>query len=153
MIRSATHADATALTDLVGEFFANGELDGTGLMVDPLTLEFFIQDCIDQDHCCILVAEHDGEVTGCIAGVITPWMFNADIRILAEIGWFIPKRHRAQHPTDAISLLKAFRKWGRANGASVLNIVSTVREESPRVIQMYHNIGLRHIDNNFIGRL
>ena len=152
-IRHATYADIPALMDLVSSFFANGELDGTGLHCDPDTIEFFIQDAIDSETHGVLVAEDGPTIIGFIAGALVPWMFNANIKMLCELGWFIPKTHRKTYPMAALRLLKAFKQWGRDNGATVLLIVSTVREESPRVIEMYRNMGLKHIDNNFIGRL
>lgn len=152
-IREATYADIPALTSIVLEFFSNGELDGTGLSCDTDTVEFFIQDTIDSETHVWLVAEDQGCVVGCIAGGVMPWMFNANILMLCELGWFVPKKNRERYPMAALHLLKAFKRWGKERGATVLMIVSTVREESPRVIQLYKKMGLVHIDNNFIGEL
>jgi hypothetical protein len=152
MIRQATHNDIPVLVGLVLGFFANGELCGTGLEPDADTIEFFIQDLID-DGGMVFVAEIDGEIMGAIAGRIAPWMFNAEISTLVEIGWFIPRENRNKYPMAAMSLRKAFHKWGKSQGASVLIMSSTKREESPRVIQMYEKSGLKHVDSNFVGRL
>jgi hypothetical protein len=153
MIRPAQHSDTPVLVGLVMSFFSNGELDGTGLTPDPVTLEFFIEDAINADDSCILVAEVDGQVVGAIAGEVSRWWCNYDNICLVERGWFIPKENRGKYPMAAMSLRKQFHKWGKERGATTLVMVSTVREESPRVMEMYKKSGLKHIDNNFIGRL
>lgn len=153
MIRHATHDDIPALTALVLGFFANGELSGTGLTCDPDTIEFFVQDNIDLDERAVMVAEINGEIIGAIAGGVAPWMFNANIMTLMELGWFIPKENRGKYPMSALALRKQFRRWGKDKGATVIIMVSTKREESERVIKFYEKDGLRHIDSNFVGRL
>lgn len=153
MIRYATHNDIPALTALVLGFFSNGELDGTGLECDQDTIEFFVQDNIDLDDRAVMVAEINGEIIGAIAGGVTPWMFNADILTLMELGWFIPKANRGKYPMAALALRKKFHQWGRDKGATVLIMVSTKREESERVMRMYEKSGLKHIDSNYVGRL
>jgi hypothetical protein len=152
MIREANQDDVIVLTGLVNGFFANGELDGTGLEPDSDTIEFFIRDLLD-DGGKVFVAEIEGQIVGAIAGRIAPWMFNYNISILVELGWFIPKESRERYPMAAMSLRKTFHKWGKARGATVLIMSSTTREESPRVRQFYEKSGLKHVDSNYIGRL
>ena len=153
VIRPATHDDIHTLTAMVMEFFSNGELEGTGLTPDEDTIEFFIQDCIDLEAHAVFVAEVEGEIIGAIAGGIAPWMWSANIVTLMELGWFIPHKNREKHPKAALALRRAFHKWGKDNGATVLIMVSTKREESPRVMRFYEKSGLKHIDSNFIGPL
>jgi hypothetical protein len=153
MIRPATHNDAAVIIQLVDEFFSHGELDDTGLTVDFDTLDFFIRDAIEDESMCILVAEDNGQIIGAIAGAVRRWMFNYDIKVLHELGWFIPKQYRKDYPKAAFQLLRGLKTWGKAQGATVLNIVSTTREESPRVMEFYRGQGLRNIDSNFVGRL
>lgn len=153
MIRPATHADVAALTTGLAHFFDAVELTDSGLTPDMDTIEFFIRDSIDEDHRCFLVAECDGNLVGGITGVVAPWMWNANILTLVELGWFVPKEYRKQYPVAAMQLRKRFHQWGKDMGATVLCMSSTKREESPRVIQMYEKSGLRHLDSNFVGRL
>lgn len=153
MIRPATHNDVPALIQLALGFFENGELDGTGLETDADTVEFLFRDMLDMETHTVFVAEVDGKVVGGIAGGVQPWMFNADILVLHELGWFIPKENRGKYPMAAMSLRKKFHQWGRDRGATVLIMSSTEREESPRVIQFYKDSGLRLMDHNFVGRL
>lgn len=154
MIRQATYEDIPTLTKLVMGFFANGELYNTGLEPDPDTIEFFIEDRIEEPTFRILVADADGEIMGAIAGGIAPWMFNANIITLMELGWFVPQENRRKCARDAMQLKNDFYAWGRMMGATTLIMVSTEREESPRVIEMYQKRwGLRRIDSNFIGKL
>lgn len=152
MIREATHSDIPRLISGTAEFF-DGILDGTGLVPDPVTIEFFIQDLIDLEDSVVFVAEEDGEVVGAILGKVHPWMFNHNTICLTELGWFVPTYTREKYPKAGISLLMALRKWGKAMNATQLVMTSTKREESPRVMQMYDKMGLVHIDSNFIGRL
>lgn len=153
MIRPATYQDIPTLTDMVLEFFSNDELADTGLTPDRDTIEFFIEDLISSDMHVIIVAEADGLIVGSIAGGITPWMFNANITMLAELGWFIPKQYRKKYPVMAMKLRRALQGWGKDNGATVLAMSSTTREESPRVREFYAKTGLRHMDSNYIGKL
>ena len=152
MIREATHSDINALTNLVIGFFANGELDDTGLSPDAYTIEFFIQDLID-DGGIVLVAEKDGMILGAIAGRVTTWMFNHDVKTLVELGWFIPKECRELYPMAAMSLRKRFQRMGKELGATVLIMSSTTREESPRVREFYEKSGLKELDKNYVGLL
>ena len=154
MIRHAVHDDIPRLIPLVMAFMAGvEELTAAGLVPDSDTIEFLLEDCIDSETCGVLLAEVDGEIVGGIFGAVVPWMFNAEIRCLQELGWFIPKEQREKYPMAAMGLWKRFRQWGKEQGATVFCMVSTVREESPRVRQMYAKAGLVPIETKFIGRL
>jgi len=153
MIREATHADIPILTKGIIEFLSGVGLEEVGLVPDSETIEFFVQDCIDMDGYTFLVAEEDNQIVGGIVGCVIPWEFNANIMALVEKGWFVPKEFRAKYGMAAMRLRKRFHQWGKEQGATVLCMVSTKREESPRVMQMYEKSGLKLIDSNFIGRL
>ena len=153
MIRQAEYKDIPVCMELVNGFFAHGELDGTGLEVDQDTIEFAIQDMIDLDNAVVFVAEVDGMVVGSIGGYVFPWSLNANILVLQEKGWFIPPENRMKYPVAALGLKKAFMKWGKEKGATVICMVSTKRDETPRVIQMYEKWGLILMDHNFVGKL
>lgn len=139
---------------IVMEFFEGvEELESAGLAPDVLTIEFMLQDYIDLETHCILVAEVNEEIIGGIKGFVAPWQYNADIMTLVEGGWFIPSRNRKLYPVAAMSLRKQLKSWGKEQGATTLIMSSTAREESPRVRQFYEKSGLALFDYNYLGRL
>lgn len=153
MIREVTTDDIEAIINLSAEFFSEVDLAGAGLSLDRDTMEFFVIDGMaDPDMNCFLL-EENGEPVGFIAGMVRPWMFNAEISVLTELVWYVRKSAREANPMGAFMLLKALKKWGKARGATVLHISSTAREESPRVLEFYRRQGLIPLDNNFIGGL
>jgi hypothetical protein len=153
MIRPAEYRDIPALVELVMEFFEDSPTVDMGMPADPDTIEFFLQDCIDLDDKTVLVADVDGEIIGGIGGGVSPWIWNANITALIELGWFVPLASRERHPLEGMRLKRVFYQWGRDNGATHLIMVSTKREESPRVIKFYEKSGLVCADNNYLGRL
>lgn len=62
----------------------------------------------------VLIAESviDGPV-GFIAGVVTPHLFNPQIRVLAETFWWVAESRRGSRAS--LLLLEEFIKWGKAN--------------------------------------
>jgi len=154
MIRPAEYRDIPVMMEMCASFMTDvPELEALGMTPDPDTIEFLLQDHIDLDSCCILVAEVDGQIIGGIIGLVAPWQWNGNIITLIERGWFIPKENRGKYPMAALGLRRQFYKWGKEQGATVLVMVSTVREESPRVIEHYKKDGMIHMDNNFLRRL
>lgn len=61
----------------------------------------------------VLVAEREGQLLGFIAGVITPHMFNPNIRVLAETFWWVAEEHRGSRA--GLMLLNEFMDYGTAN--------------------------------------
>lgn len=153
MIRPAMYSDIPALTARIIEFFSGVELSDVGLIPDQDTIEFFVQDCIDLESHLFLVAEEDGQIVGGIVGCVGTWEFNANTICLFEKGWFIPVEFRRKYARAAMGLKREFYKWGKDQGCTVLCMVSTVREESPRVIKLYDHEGLKLIDHNMVRRL
>lgn len=153
MIRRATKDDLPTLCVMASEFYAVGNLDGTGLECDIGSICSKMESLIeDEESSLLLVDERDNEIIGSIAGQVTPWVFNAYQTILSELWWFVPKRHRI-HKMAAFSLLKELKRWGKSMGAKHMVISSTERPEQDRVVKLYARIGLRLKDINFVGRL
>ena len=71
-------------------------------------LRFFI------DGHVLLIAEREGfGPVGLIGGVVTPHLFNPDIRLLAEMFWWVDEAHRGTRA--GLMLLNAFTDWGKTH--------------------------------------
>ena len=153
MIRPADFPDIGPLTEMAFEFFSVGNLEGTGLACDQVSVMQFLFNLIDSKNDILLVAEHEGELIGVIGGAITPWMFNENQLIMTEQVWFVPERFREKHPMAALRLLKELRKVGRKAGVETLILSSNERPESAKVRSFYEKIGFSMKDVNYIGRI
>lgn len=61
----------------------------------------------------LLVAERDEKLLGFISGIVTPHLYNPNIRWLAELFWWVAEDARG---TAAASLLMdEFIAWGKSN--------------------------------------
>ena len=126
MIRHATHDDIPALIELVLGFFANGELDGTGLTPDRDTIEFLITDYIESDQHAVFVVEDGGVIIAASAACLVPWVFNYDQKIAMEtvvVGeGLAPLR----------SIRRAFAQWGKVMGAVASTVSSPPKDKDTR---------------------
>lgn len=59
----------------------------------------------------VLVAEKDGAPVGFIAGLVSPHLYNPEIRILCELFWWVMPGHRGGRASPM--LLDAFVEWGK----------------------------------------
>lgn len=61
----------------------------------------------------MFIADKDGTPVGFAGGVVTPHMFNPQIRILAEAFWWVQEEHRGSKA--GLKLLNTFTEWGKRN--------------------------------------
>jgi Acetyltransferase (GNAT) family len=84
------------------------------------------------DNHLVYVADHvDHGIVGLIAGFITPHFFNPEIRVLAEMFWWVDVEFR--NTSAGARLFAEFLNWGKENAdwvTMVLEHNSPVREET-----------------------
>jgi hypothetical protein len=116
IIRYATLDDVSWIVDRVGEdmFSLLGETD----MYDKDYLHEFIPQVIEDGI--VLVAERAMEPIGCIAGILSPILFNPHKVSLTEIFWWVAKEHRGS--SAGAKLLLAFEQDGIALKVDFINM-------------------------------
>lgn len=152
MIRRGTVDDLNEMRELGKRFWESSLLEKAGLSLDDESCEDFILNVMAAPKGMVLVAE-DVNIFGCILGIIVPWMFNKNISVLTELGWFVTPEGRNNHPWAGVFLFKKLTQWGKREGATVINSFSAIRGESEMVVDFYNNRGLVHMDSIFFGRI
>ena len=116
IIRYATLDDVSWIVDRVGEdmFSLLGETD----LYDKDYLYEFIPQVIEDGI--VLVAERAMEPIGCIAGMLSPILFNPQKVALNEIFWWVAEEHRGS--SAGAKLLLAFEQDGIALEVDYINM-------------------------------
>ena len=154
MIRAATIDDLHYLSNGIMWFWTGVDFQEIGISPDRETIENFLIDIMAAPSGIIYVTENQNrEIGGGIIGVVEPWIFNKNVLMLTELGWFVLPEYREKHPFSAAFLFKKLREWAKAKGATVATFSSTKREESEMVQELYASLGYLNIDNNYMGRL
>lgn len=104
-------------------------------------------ECLIQNKQAI-VAEHKGEVVGCIGFTLEPSLFNFSVFIATEIGWSVKKGYSA---TAGMALLRACMRQAKRAGAKKFR--AAVPENVPRLSRIYRNMGFSHLDDYYLKEL
>jgi Acetyltransferase (GNAT) family len=141
MIREAALAD---LADLVamGQTFLRASPYASVLPENPTQIAALFTTLIEQDHGVMLVADHDGVLTGMIGIVVLPHHFSAEPMAMEACWW-------STTPGDGVRLLKASERWARARGAVAMQMVAPTE----RVGALYARLGYGLIEYAYVRRL
>lgn len=97
-------------------------------------------------HHFMLVAENaDAKPIGFIGGMITPHMFNPNIKVFNELFWWVQEEHRKSRAGSM--LLEAYIAWGKENADWLL---FTLEENSPVNDRCLTNRGFKLKERNYV---
>lgn len=107
-VRHATPAD---LSWILGEFEAFSNSYGTKkpLFGDKEYAKATMLNCMEKHL--VFVAESEKGLMGLISGYVVPHPYNPQIKLLAEMFWWVPEIYRRTRA--GLMLLDAFTAWGR----------------------------------------
>jgi len=80
----------------------------------------------------ILVAEHNGVPVGCISGIYCPNLFNANLKILQEIFWYVVPDER--NGRAGLLLLNEFCEIGKSTADDIFMSLLDTSEVSQRMM-------------------
>lgn len=112
MIRPATHDDIPTLVTLAERMHAESRYAAMSFDVDKMARTFA---ALIDGAGCLLVAEHDGEVVGGLAGWCAEHFFSRE-KVAGDYGVFVPPERRGG--LVAARLLRAFVAWAREQGVA-----------------------------------
>lgn len=92
----------------------------------------------------IYVGEKD---KGALMGFLQPYIFNPDIIIAQEIGWFIEHKHR--NLKFALSLIKEFELKAKQAGANKILMVGLAELKGSKVANLYTRLGYNFLEFTF----
>jgi GNAT superfamily N-acetyltransferase len=147
MIRAATHADMDRLLEMTRAFHTHAGLADLGF--DVTSMQATLAQLIDDPHQVLLVAEHDGQISGMVAGVSYPAYFNHAVRMAQELFWW----NRDGQPGDGQALCRALEAWAKAQGCSTLMMVLLHDEHREAIDKMYRRWGYQPGEHCYMRRL
>lgn len=141
MIREATHADTETLVTMGREFLRS--TDYRLLLADnPAQMAALVETLIDHASGVVLVADHDGALTGMIGVLVTAHHLSAEPTAMECFWW-------SSTPGDGVRLLKASEQWAREHGAVAMQMVAP----DERVGALYARMGYDLIERGYMRRL
>lgn len=141
MIRPAEPRDVAALVAMGGTFLRSTAY--AALIADnPAQMHALASHLIDADNGVVLVADHDGELTGMIGVLVTPHHLSGEPTAMEAFWW-------STTPGDGLRLLKASERWARAQGAVAMQMVAP----DDRVGALYARMGYALIERGYLRRL
>ena len=143
MIREATRADIPEIVDL-GERHLRTSHYGDFIEPDRAAMAGLTRMLIDEPHGLVLVAEHDGRITGHIGVVATLHPYSG-LPVMSEMFWYVAPEARGA----GVRLLKYAETWARANGIAHALMVAP----DERVAAFYRRLGYARLEEQFIKAL
>lgn len=141
MIRPATSDDIPRIVEMGAEFIETtfpAAMTFNGPAIAALT-----QQLIDKPDGAVFVAERDGRVTGMIALIVMRQPMTDELLAVELVWWVDRKGH------DGMRLLAAAKEWGRAQGATKLQMIAP----SDRICTLYERLGFAKVETAYIGAL
>jgi GNAT superfamily N-acetyltransferase len=148
MIRPATADDILAIALLGKRFHAEAGWE---------EIEYSAADCavslsnfLQSDAFVCLVAEHEGELVGMAAGIISPVYFCHEHLSGEELFWWVSPN---ASQFTGIRLLDALEGAARERGCKTWQMKSLARLNGDRMTRLYERRGYRAAEQSFIKRL
>lgn len=138
MIRAATRDEIPALIALGASMYQESRY-AENSPFDALKCADLADHLISADAGCVLVAEHNGQIIGWLAGGIGEQWFSRQLMAF-EYGVFISPHHRGG--SAGARLVKSFMAWAKEHGAAVINMGITTGVHEERTGELYSRLGL-----------
>lgn len=145
MIRTATPDDIGALLVLCEQMHAESpRFSRRRFSVDKMAA-LLVQLMSSADGL-VLVADHDGEVTGCFGAYCVEDFFGPD-RSTSDIGLFVRPDRRGG--IDAVQMLAAYREWASSLGVTVPELGISTGLQLAKATQLYQSQGFQPVGTIF----
>lgn len=147
MVREATVDDVPRLVELGQRFFEETEL-GAVTSYDPESAAKSFCGMIELPQAGVFVLEVDGEVVGLIAGLVAPYLFNAELTG-QELLWYVEPAHRGGR--QSLRLVRVLEEWARMQGAATFAMAALMT--SPvGIFDYYESRGYIPQETHFVRR-
>ena len=91
------------------------------------------------------------EKKGLILGIVYPYIFNPQILIAQELGWWVEPEYRGT--TVGVRLLKEFELQARKKGANKIIMASLHNEYKDKLASIYNKLGYAPLEYMYIKDL
>jgi len=135
VIRPSTVEDVARIAEMGNKFY--NSIPDKGLGFVPSDFVRYCVSLMEGEFTTLLVAEHEGEVVGSIAGVMSPWFLDFSQLVITEQWWWVDPDHRGNKVS--MGLLDEFVRWGKEKGASKL-IVATIDSGKEEVVKRFYRM-------------
>jgi len=117
MIRDAVTEDIPHLVEL-GELFHAIHPFAHHIDYDPGSVATTLLHFIHNPTGKVIVADHEGELTGVLLAALTPLYFNLNIQVVSELGWFVKEDSRGTR--DGIGMFQQLEEWAKSVQAKLI---------------------------------
>jgi hypothetical protein len=140
VIRQARFADIARLVEIGAPFI--GKLPGVPKEANQATIGAYFGNLIASPDAAVFVAERLGRVAGVICGRLLDDPYTST-RVLLKTSWIVDPALSG----DGAHLLRAFERWGRANGAT--RVIVSALEGDRDTAKMLSHLGFLSIETNY----
>jgi hypothetical protein len=144
IVRKAQHSDMDFMIEELKLFSASYSTEYSLFPTDTDRAKELLKSFID-NHVVFVSSKEDGELTGFIAGLLTPHYFNPELITLTELFWWVKEEHR--NTRAGATLYKAFLDAGKemANW-----IVFSLKTGSPVKEEFFYKQNYKMTDRSFL---
>jgi len=145
LIRELRESDLDEVARMARDFHAFAECDRHGLGFDLGDLWETLAELLEYESGFVAVADLDGRVCGCVAGLLFPWYLRrADV--IAQELWFWSDPWARSYGVGR-RLLEAFEAWARATGATVVQVATPGPERLERPMgRLFRRWGYKRLE-------
>ena len=150
-IRDALINDLDGITDCCKRFFEYARFEDQGLPLDENSFRNMVAtDYVENPDGIVLLLMNKLYVAGGIAGKISQWGFNTNIKMCVELFWWVDIPYRGR---KSIELLKQYEDKAKALGAHKSVMVSINTHLQDYVNHLYERMGYKKNEQFFIKSL
>lgn len=148
IIRHAALEDVPALVAL-GRDMHDESPRFRGLPYDETQVTYVGRNLIENEDGLVLVAEHDGQLAGMLAGVAVQHFFCAEFYATDLVFYVVPE-HRGS--SAAFRLLAQWRTHWRSRGVTELVLGVSTEVHPERTMRLYERLGYRRSGGIMVSR-
>lgn len=115
------------------------------LLPDPEDVWLTLLDWLKSDRYFVFVAERDARMVGFLAGVVTPHVFNPNVRVTGVLLWYVAPRARGSRAAKL--LLETYLDQAASGENTIVTFSHTAGAVSPRSLE---RMGLRLTEHAYL---
>lgn len=147
-VRRGTTEDIDALVEMGGRFFTYSAFSGF-IKFEKEAARASLNVLVDTGI--ILVAVHDDQIVGGIAGVIAPIWFNQGARTATELAWWVDDEFRCT--SAGIKLYRAFEQWAKAQDVDAIVMSDLIVSNSAPAEKLFQKLGFTTVERSHVKRI
>lgn len=146
--REAVHTDVNGIVNCGVDFFEYAKFHRHGLTLKKSTFKKHMENAIEDENQVVYLLMDNQYVAGGVAGIISDYYFNDDIKICLELFFWVNQKYRGR---NSLKLLFDFMSIANDRGAEKFIFMTVPSDIEPMIQKLYRRKNFKRMETVFIG--